>query len=42
VKKDCNLGVRRSFADIGATVYEYLTGEKWNVGESFLDEIYEV
>ena len=31
-----DLGVRRSFADIGATAYEYLTGERWHVGESFL------
>ena len=41
VKKGVNLGVRKTFADIGATVYDYLTGEKWNVGTSFLGEIYE-
>ncbi len=35
--KPGKLGTRRSFADIGATVYEYLTGEKWRCGESFLD-----
>ena len=36
VKAGTDLGVRRSFADIACTVYEYLTGEKWSVGESFL------
>jgi len=41
VKKGVDLGIRKSFADIGATVYEYLTGEIWNAGESFLDEILE-
>lgn len=37
--KPADLGVRRSFADIGATVYEYLTGERWRCGESFLDKL---
>ena len=41
VRKGVDLGTRKSFADIGATVFEYLTGEKWNVGESFLNEIVE-
>ncbi|MEA4870315.1 Phosphopentomutase [bioreactor metagenome] len=41
VKANVNLGTRKTFADIGATVFDYLTGEKWNVGESFLKEIYE-
>lgn len=41
VKKGVDLGIRKSFADIGATVYEYLTGKTWNAGESFLSEIYE-
>lgn len=41
VKANVDLGTRKSFADIGATVYEYLTGAKWNVGTSFLGEIYE-
>jgi len=36
-----NLGTRKTFADIGATVLDYLTAEKWNVGTSFLGEIYE-
>lgn len=35
--KPADLGTRLSFADLGATVYEYLTGEKWTCGESFLD-----
>jgi phosphopentomutase len=34
VKANVDLGTRKSFADIGATVYEYLTGAKWNVGTS--------
>ena len=34
-----DLGTRKSFADIGATVYEYLTGEKWRCGESFLSAL---
>lgn len=34
-----DLGTRESFADIGATVYEYLTGEKWRCGESFLKDL---
>lgn len=37
--KCADLGTRESFADIGATVYEYLTGEKWCCGESFLDKL---
>jgi len=41
VKHNVNLGTRKSFADIGATVFEYLTGEQWNAGESFLNEIIE-
>lgn len=34
-----NLGTRESFADIGATAYAYITGTKWPVGKSFLQEI---
>ncbi|MBR3486945.1 MAG: phosphopentomutase [Clostridia bacterium] len=37
--KGASLGTRQSFADIGATVYEYLTGESWRCGESFLDKL---
>ena len=33
------LGTRSSFADIGATVYQYLTGKTWPAGASFLDEV---
>ena len=35
VKQNVSLGTRTSFADIGATIYEYLTGETWNAGKSF-------
>ena len=31
----------RPVAIIGATVFDYLTGEAWNVGTSFLGDIYE-
>lgn len=41
VKANVNLGTRKTFADIGATVFDYLTGEQWNVGTSFLNDIYE-
>ncbi len=37
--KAVDLGVRASFADIGATVFEYLSGEQWGAGESFLKEL---
>lgn len=37
--RGASLGTRNSFADIGATVYEYLTGESWSCGESFLDKL---
>ncbi|MDO4567626.1 MAG: phosphopentomutase [Clostridia bacterium] len=39
VLRNTNLGTLRSFADIGATAYEYLTGEPWGVGASFLSEL---
>lgn len=41
VKAGVNLGIRKTFADIGATIYDYLTGEKWREGTSFLQEIWE-
>lgn len=42
VRSGVNLGTRDTFADIGATVYEYLTGNRWHVGSSFLNDIWEV
>lgn len=39
VQPGVDLGIRESFADIGATVYEYLTGERLPAGESFLKDI---
>lgn len=42
VRAGVNLGTRDTFADIGATVYEYLTGNRWRVGNSFLNDIWEV
>lgn len=41
IKKGINLHIRPAFNDIGATVYEYLTGEQWREGTSFLNEIWE-
>lgn len=38
-REGADLGTRRSFADIGATVYQYLTGEKWTTGDSFLSSL---
>ena len=39
VKEGVDIGTRASFADIGATVYEYLTGGTWPAGKSFLNLI---
>ncbi len=33
------LGTLKSFADIGATVFEYLTGDEWHCGKSFLGRL---
>ena len=41
IKKDHNLHIRSGFNDIGATIYEYLTGETWREGNSFLKDIWE-
>lgn len=40
VRPGTRLGTRDTFADIGATAYEYLTGETWREGTSFLQEIW--
>ena len=37
--KPADLGTLKTFADLGATVYEYLTGEKWRCGTSFLEKL---
>ena len=37
--KNVPIGTRRSFADIGQTIAEYLGAEKIINGESFLQEI---
>ena len=37
--KSADLGTLDTFADLGATVYEYLTGENWRCGTSFLDKL---
>jgi phosphopentomutase len=39
IKQGVNLGTLGSFADIGATVYEYITGKRWPTGKSFLSQI---
>ncbi|MDR1620252.1 MAG: phosphopentomutase [Clostridiales bacterium] len=36
VKPNVDIGTRKTFADVGATIYEYLTQDKWPCGESFL------
>lgn len=36
IEPGTNLGVLDSFADIGASIYKYLTDKKWAVGDSFL------
>ena len=39
VREGVNLGVRNSFADLGATICEYLDAKQSAIGESFLEEI---
>ncbi len=39
VKPGVNLGTRKSFADISATIAEYLSVPKAQIGESFLNQI---
>ena len=38
--KPTSLGTRETFADIGATVLDYLTGEEWSAGSSMLKDFY--
>jgi phosphopentomutase len=40
IKPNTPLGTLSTFADIGATVYDYLTGEAWPEGASFLKKIW--
>lgn len=40
VRPGTSIADRESFVDVGATVYEYLTGKAWPIGVSFLKEIY--
>lgn len=39
IKKGVDLGIMDSFADMGATIIEYLADKKWNTGKSFLNKI---
>lgn len=39
VRPNVDLGTRDSFADVGATVYEYLTGKTWSCGRAFLKKM---
>ena len=39
VQKGINLGTGDTFADIGATIYDYLTGKQWREGTSFLKNL---
>lgn len=41
VRKGASVGTRQSFADVGATVYEYLVDGAWPHGTSFLGELTE-
>ena len=39
ILKGVNIGTRDSFSDIGATIYEYLSAQKWAIGSSFLSSV---
>lgn len=39
LKGDVNLGTLNSFADLGCTVHEHITGKPYEVGESFLSRL---
>ncbi|OQB25227.1 MAG: Phosphopentomutase [Firmicutes bacterium ADurb.Bin182] len=39
LKPGIDLGTLDSFADIGSTVYEYITGKTWGTGTSFLSKL---
>lgn len=39
LKKNVNLGIRSTFADVGQTIAEIMGVEKLNIGNSFLDKI---
>lgn len=39
LKSNVNLGIRNTFADIGATVYDYLGCGKWPIGVSFANKL---
>ena len=39
MKHGVNIGIRTTFADLGSTVVDYLTGKPFKVGESFLDKV---
>jgi len=41
IKKGCNLGTRKTFADVGATIAEIVGVEGMPIGESFLGDISE-
>jgi phosphopentomutase len=39
LKRGVNLGIRSTFADIGATILDFFGLEKWHTGESFLPQL---
>ena len=39
VKAGVDIGTLSSFADIGSTAFEYITGEPWSTGTSFLKNV---
>ena len=39
IQKGKSIGTRKSFADVGATVFEHVTGERFRTGASFLKDL---
>ena len=39
MKQGVNIGTRKTFADLGCTIVDYLTGKPFKTGESFIDMV---
>ena len=39
LKKNVNLGIRSTFADVGQTIAQIMNVDKLSIGESFLEDI---